>query len=217
MVYVSCTAIAIHKCWFELIFVTQFLWISAAPHSFFWDRYSEDDSTNCVTNESIWPLAWLVQFTLLGGELWFAVLSIDIHQALANPFTSYQINAWYYTVGVYSIAALVATVFVSVVPIQYGLSVDPMIWVNVYNNPSDGRWTKFAIFYVFMIIIYMYCGITAIWARNQIHKGLEETLAVRKYSISKQTRCTLVSTINNACVAVESSARHHFHRAVAHQ
>ena len=183
------TAITIHKCWFELIFVSQFLWIASASHSFFWNHYSEDDGDTCTTNPNIWPLAWLVQFTLLGGELWFAVMSIDIHQSLTNPFTSYQINSWYYTTGVYAISALVATIFVSVVPIQYGLSVDPMIWVNVYNNPSEGRWTKFAIFYVFMIVIYMYCGITAYWARHQIHRGLEETLAVRKYSISKQTRC----------------------------
>lgn len=192
MFYVCCyfiIAIAIHKCWFELIFVSQFLWIAFAPHDFFWDSYSTDDSRSCVTNENIWPLAWLVQFSLLGGELWFAVMSIDIHQSLTNPFTSYTINYQYYTTGVYSIAILVATVFVSIIPIQYGLSVDPMIWVNVYDNPSNGRWTKFAIFYIFMVIIYMYCGVTAIWARNQIHKGLEETLAVRKYSISKQTRC----------------------------
>lgn len=114
---------------------------------------------------------------------------MDIHQSLANPFTSYKVNARYYTAFVYGVAIFVATVFVSVVPIQYGLSVDPMIWVNVYNNSSEGRYTKFAVFYVFMIAIYVYCGITAIWARNQIYKGLEDTLAVRKYSVSKQTRC----------------------------
>lgn len=183
------TAITIHKCWFELIFVSQFLWIASVPHTFFWDEYSNDETSDCVTNRNIWPLAWAVQFTLLGGELWFAVLSIDIHQSLSNPFNSYHINSWYYTTFVYGLAILVATIFVSVVPIQYGLSVDPMIWVNDYNNSQNGRWTKFAVFYVFMIIIYMYCGVTAVWARHQIHKGLEETLAVRKYSISKQTRC----------------------------
>lgn len=183
------TAINIHKCWFELIFISQFLWISFAPNDFFWSSYNEEGRSGCRTNTQIWPLAWLCQFSLLGGELWFAVLSVDIHQSLANPFTSYQVNAQYYTFGVYFIAIFVATVFVSVVPIQYGLSVDPMIWVNNYQNQDDGLGVKFAVFYVFMILIYFYSGTTAIWARSQIHKGLEDSLAVRKYSISKQTRC----------------------------
>lgn len=173
-----------------MLFVSQFLWISFAPHSFFWDTYTEhDDGSLCHTNTNIWPLAWLTQFSLLGGELWFAVLSVDIHQSLANPFSSYQVNAQNYTLAVYVVAIFVATVLVSVKPIQYGLSVDPMIWVNNYANQNVGLGVKFAIFYVFMIIIYFYCGTTAIWARIQIHKGLEDTLAVRKYSISKQTRC----------------------------
>jgi hypothetical protein len=154
-----------------------------------------DDTASCTTRTSIWPLAWLVQFTLLGGELWFAVMSMDIHQSLANPFTSFQSSSWFYTAGVYGVATLVATIFVGIVPIQYGLSVDPMIWVNDYNNAQNGRWTKFAVFYVFMIIIYMYCGVTAVWARHQIYKGLEDTLAVRKYSISKQTRCEIHVTL----------------------
>ena len=185
----SITAINIHKCWFELLFISQFLWISFAPNDFFWSHYNDNGREGCHTNTNIWPLAWLCQFSLLGGELWFAVLSVDIHQSLVNPFTSYQVNAQNYTLGVYGIAIFVATVFVSVVPIQYGLSVDPMIWVNNYHNPDAGLGVKFAIFYVFMIIIYFYSGTTAIWARFQIHKGLEDTLAVRKYSISKQTRC----------------------------
>ena len=181
--------ITIHKCWFELLFVSQFLWISFAPHSFFWTEYSHDDINNCEPNANLWPLAWLCQFTLLGGELWFAVLSLDIHLSLTNPFTSYVTNSKYYTAAVYIVAFTTATIFVSVVPIQYGLSVDPMIWVSVYDNGEDRLTTKFALFYSFMILIYFYCGVMVIWARTQIHKGLEETLAVRKYSVSKQTRC----------------------------
>ena len=143
----------------------------------------------CVTNRNIWPLAFLTQFSLLGGELWFGVLSLDIHLSLTNPFSSYTTYAPYYTSAVYLVAIGVATIFVSVVPIQYGVSVEPMIWVNVYADEEEGRYTKVAVFYSFMTAIYLYSGFMVIWARNQIHKGLEETLAIRKYSVSKQTRC----------------------------
>jgi hypothetical protein len=134
-------------------------------------------------------LAWLTQFSLLGGELWFGVLSLDIHLSLTNPFTSYVTNEVYYTSLVYGIACITATILVGIVPVQFGLSVEPMIWVGVYDNGQDRQTTKGILFYMFMVCIYLYCGVVVVWARNQIHKGLEETLAARKYSVSKQSRC----------------------------
>lgn len=123
---------------------------------------------------------------VIGGELWFGVLSLDIHISLTNPFTSHKMNKIYYRLGVFSISFIMATILVSIVPIQYGLSTDPMIWVH---DQDEVAWTKYAMFYSFMVVIYVYCGYIALHARYQIHKGLEETLERRKYSVSKQTRC----------------------------
>jgi hypothetical protein len=160
--------------------------MSFVPDSFFWDA-TNDDVGSCVVNASIWPFAWLTQFSLLGGELWFAVLSIDIHLSLTNPFSSHQANAIYYTGFVYSIAILMATILVGLLPIRYGLSTDPMIWVHDQKDKTNN--VKIAMFYFYMFIIYLYCGFIAWWSRNQISKGLEDTLRVRKYSVSKQTKC----------------------------
>ncbi|KAJ1387212.1 hypothetical protein B484DRAFT_409960 [Ochromonadaceae sp. CCMP2298] len=61
-----------------------------------------------------------------------------------------------------------------------------MIWVT--TSTVEARWTKFWIFYLWMVIIYVYSVGMVLWARSQIYKGLEETLASRKYQVSKQTR-----------------------------
>jgi len=181
------TAIAIHKCWFEVIFVSQYLWLSFVPTSFFWNTTVDDDGTVCSVNAAIWPFAWLTQFSLLGGELWFGVLSADIHLSLTNPFSSHQANAIYYSLFVYTIAIVMACILAGMVPIKYGLSTDPMIWVH--DQKGKTNYVKVGMFYIYMFFIYLYCGYIAWWSRNQISKGLEDTLRVRKYSVSKQTKC----------------------------
>lgn len=166
--------------------MSQYLWLAFVPNSFFWSA-TNDDVANCMVNPQIWPFAFLTQFSLLGGELWFAVLSIDIHLSLTNPFSSHKANAMYYTGFVYSVAILMAVILVSMVPIRYGLSTDPMIWVHDEEDMTNN--VKIAMFYCYMFVIYLYCGFIAWWAHNQISKGLEDTLRVRKYSVSKQTKC----------------------------
>ena len=171
--------------------MSQYLWIAFVPNNFFWTDYnsSADDSEGCETNPSIWPLSWLTQFSLLGAELWFCAMSVDIHVSLTNPFSSPQVYDFYYRVGVHGFAALMATILVAMDPIQYGVSTDPMIWVR--DQAGRINWTKIGMFYMFIPFIYAYGLTILIWARWQIHRGLEDTLKARKYSVNKQSRCKL--------------------------
>eukprot|EP01038_Epipyxis_sp_PR26KG_P007138 gene7138-9739_t len=184
------TTLTIHKSMFEVLFVSQYLWLFSVPRSFLWldyNNYIEHDVA-CVVNPIVWPFAWITQFSLLGGELWFGVLSLDIHIALTNPFTSYRINAVFYTRTVYILSIITATILVVVVPIQYGVSSDPMIWIaDEVDIVNKANVTKVMMFYLWMILIYGYCGYIAVWAKYQISKGLEETLKMRQYSVNKQT------------------------------
>lgn len=177
--------IIIRKSFFELLFVSQYLWMGFAPPSFFWTETNDDGP--CNSNPYIWPLSWLTQFSLLGGELWFWVLSVDIHVALTNPFSNNISNSARYSALVLGTAAVTATILVNIKPIHYGLSSDPMIWVKDQKNATN--WTKVGMFYAFLPLIYVYCGAVAIWARWQIRRGLEVTLQKRKYSVRKQTAC----------------------------
>jgi hypothetical protein len=163
--------------------------MSLLPNDFYWKTWylGDDRSDDCVPNPDIWPLCWLTQFSLLGGELWFAVLSANVHVALTNPFVPTAVTAVNATIFVYAFSILVATILVVIVPIKYGLSSDPMIWILDANSSFAA--TKFYFFYMFMILIYIYAAVVSIWARNQVSKGLEESLATRKLTVSKQTRC----------------------------
>lgn len=187
------STLIIRRCVFEIVFVSQYLWLGFVPHNFLWSEYNsnDDDSFDCETNPSIWPLAWLTQFSLLGAELWFAALAVDIHVSLTNPFSSHRVYDMYYRIFVYTFSGIMATILVSVMPIQYGVSTDPMIWVR--DQAGQVNWTKIAMFYMFVPFIYSYGAVILVWARWQIHRGLEETLQMRKYSVSKLTRCKAYS------------------------
>lgn len=165
------------------------------PKSFFWLTVKDDDDNPCNTNPVIWPLSWLTQFSLLGGELWFWVLSVDIHVALTNPFSNNIANSMFYTIIVLGTAAVTATILVSVTPVQYGLSSDPMIWVKDQRAGST-NWMKVCMFYLFLPFIYLYCGGIAVFARWQINRGLEATLEKRYYSVRKQTVCKFFALLH---------------------
>jgi len=126
---------------------------------------------------------------MLGSELWLCVLSMDIHISLTNPFVSYSTNVIYYNGLVYGLSIFTATLLVIVRPVQFGLSSEPMIWINSSTVHGFFAWTKIAFFYVFIFFILTYSIVIAFWARGQIHKGLQETLAIRLYSVNKQTTC----------------------------
>lgn len=179
---------SIQKCWFELLFVSQYLWISFPPDSFWWYETGRHAS-DCVAREYLWPFCWLTQFSLLGGELWFAAMSIDIHISLTNPFSCYQINFKRYQVMVYGLGILTATVLVLFEPREYGLSSEPMIWVDVAGEHQRTNFMKIFMFYSWMVVMFLYCARIAYWSRLQIYKGLEATLLTRKYTVSKLTRC----------------------------
>ncbi|RYH13827.1 hypothetical protein EON65_34735 [archaeon] len=119
--------------------------------------------------------------------MWFCAMSVDIHVSLTNPFSSPQVYDFYYRLGVYGFAAFMATILVAMTPIQYGVSTDPMIWVR--DQSGKINWTKIGMFYMFIPFIYAYGMTILIWARWQIHRGLEDTLKARKYSVNKQSRC----------------------------
>lgn len=202
-------ALIIRRCLFEIIFVSQYLWLAFVPNKFFWSDYSteddgDDDSFHCETNPHIWPLAWLTQFSLLGAELWFAALAVDIHVSLTNPFSSHREYDRYYRIFVYTLSSLMATILVSVSPIQYGVSTDPMIWVK--DQTGQINWMKIGMFYMFIPFIYIYGAIVLVWARWQIHRGLEETLKMRKYSVSKLTRCKLIFCCCVVAIALTSAS-----------
>jgi len=185
----------------EAIFVLQFLWIPFVSNSTFWVAGNNDDyQIGCTeAHNQLQIPSWITQFTLLGGELWFAILSIDLYLGLTNPFSTwgdlsnYNSLAFKCTFIVYSIAFTGATLVVTEKfnhAYIYGLSNEPLVWIKE-NESGFYLWYKFAFFYVWLILIYVHGLMVFIWAKyyKKIDSGLEDTIATREDSIRRQTKC----------------------------
>jgi hypothetical protein len=122
----SALALGVKKCIFELIFVSQYLWIPFVPEGFFWR-----DEEECVASKWAAFFSFVTQFSLLGGELWFLVLTLDLHFACTNPFTSYKLNAQRYEIFVFFGSLVTALILIISGPKVYGLSSDLTCWIQV--------------------------------------------------------------------------------------
>ncbi len=127
-------ALAVTKCFFELLFVSQYFWISYKGKDFFWKNPCHDDNDVDCENQSsnaVGFLACLTQFSILANELYFLVITVDLHLACTNPFTSYKNNAKWYMFFVYGSAISTSVILGTSGRTVYGLSSDATVWIQV--------------------------------------------------------------------------------------
>lgn len=107
--------------------MVQFLWVGFLDRDLYVD--SADD---CTASLFAGISAFVTQFSILGAELWFLVLTMDLHLAITNPFTSYKLNAFRYHFLVYggSLGMAFALVIIAGNKV-YGLSSDSSCWIQV--------------------------------------------------------------------------------------
>ena len=122
------TSLAINKSFFELLYTIQFLWIAFVDRSIFYEDIN-DPSCRASPLAAVW--SFISQFSLLGGEIWFLVLTMDLHLAITNPFTSYKLNASRYKVLVYGGSIGTAATLMLAGPTIYGIGSDSSIWIQV--------------------------------------------------------------------------------------
>mmetsp|Transcript_24984 Transcript_24984/g.36876 ORF Transcript_24984/g.36876 Transcript_24984/m.36876 type:complete len:952 (-) Transcript_24984:91-2946(-) len=135
------------------------------------------------------------QFALIGGELWFLVLTMDLHFATTNPFTSYKLNAKRYEVFVLMGSIGTASILIAAGPKVYGLSSDATCWIQD-NDGSDSQddddktavkynVAKSFLFYIWMAIIYSYCLYVVLFVFRRLKQGLSETLTARLSTVRR--------------------------------
>ena len=130
------TALVVNKCFFELVFVSQYLWINFADESFFWQDSdictpNKDDDKTCSATVVAGFLSCVTQFSFLGNELYFLVITMDLHLACTNPFTSYKLNAQRYMIFVFGSSFTTAVLLGLLGDNVYGLSSDASVWIQV--------------------------------------------------------------------------------------
>jgi len=138
-------------------------------------------------------LSFISQFTLLGGELCFFVISWDLRLAYTNPFSSYKENKRIFAAVVILIALTTSAILMLLGPTYYGVAVEGVIWIQDRRNDVnlDPNYTKMCLFYLWMLFIYAYC-VWALWILSiKMHKGFVETLNVR-ISIMKRAQTYVI-------------------------
>jgi hypothetical protein len=86
---------------------------------------------NCRASSLAGFLSFLTQFSLIGSELWFLVLTMDLHMASSNPFTSYKLNAERYNFLVYTGSFGTAIILMFLGNEVFGRSSDATSWIQV--------------------------------------------------------------------------------------
>jgi hypothetical protein len=171
----------VYKCIFEALFTSQYFWIGYVNQNFFWrDNYDNE----CVTKHSAAVFAFLTQFFLFGGELWYFILSLDTHKSITNPFTCYALEENYYMILVYTLSLMTAVALILQGPTVYGLSTDPMIWIQ------DGLFQyRFLFFYTWLMLIYIYSFYVIWFAYMKLRNGLQSSLEIRRTFINRSITC----------------------------
>jgi hypothetical protein len=114
-------------------------------------------------------LAFFTQLTLVGSELCFLVISIDLRLAYTNPFSSFKQNVSYFAGIVLGVSITTAALLVLCGPQVYGLSDIGLAWIQSRRKHLSINFPKALLYYCIVLSIYCYCT----WANFQFYKGSE--------------------------------------------
>ncbi len=178
-VFLAYTALAIYKCIFEFAFIQQYLWTPFLNTDKFYDDDAIDTGVppyHCnASNMAAW-LSFLTQFTLLGSELCFLVISLDLRLAYTNPFSSYKQNKLFFASIVFGISGATSMALIAMGDQVYGLSNIGIAWIQDRRDALSPSYAKMILFYFILIAIFIYC----LWANfNFNEKGFSRTVSNR--------------------------------------
>lgn len=136
-------------------------------------------------------LSFLTQFSLLGSELCFLVISVDLRIAYTNPFSSFKETRWHFATFVIGVALSTAFALIGMGDKVYGLASEGVVWIQDRRANDSPDYTKLILFYLIVGIIYVYC----LWANFQYYrsseKGFSQTLSNRLSIMQRSKRFTL--------------------------
>ncbi len=131
---------------------------------------ADDVSYYCNASTMAAYLAFLTQFSLLGSELCFLVISLDLRMAYTNPFSSYKQNKIYFASIVFGFSFVTALALVLMGDRVYGLSSLGIAWIQDRRQSRSPSYAKMILFYGILIAIFIYC----LWANFQFNKNDEK-------------------------------------------
>jgi hypothetical protein len=105
-------------------------------------------------------VSFFIEFSLIGSELCFFMLSFDLFTALRNPFVDYKGNLRLYRIAIIVVSILLSALLVGVGP--YGLTNFGVCWV-VQTAPGN----LWEFFYTYIVAIYVWSAFVLLYARRR--------------------------------------------------
>lgn len=183
------TAVAIYKSIVDLIYVNQYLWLPVISTSQFYDSsYSTTSPYSCNASVTAAVFAFISQMCLLGNQLCFLIISIDLRYAYTNPFTSFKHNRPRYAFFVVVWSIFNACILMALGNNVYGLSSLGLVWIQDDRVLAFPNTPKIYLFYAKGAVVFAY----AIWvhflfSRTSV-QGLPETLSKRASIIERSRK-----------------------------
>jgi hypothetical protein len=162
------------------MFVQQYIWEPFLPTNVLYD--SMDNL--CKSSPFAGVLAFFSQFFLLGGELMFLVISIDLYLAYTNPFSTFSHYQHIYAAITLGFSIATASFLMYLGPDAYGVSSEGAVWIQ--DRRGQDNYIKIILFYDFMLVIYAYCILTVVALTYKMKRGFAKTLVVRLTIMKRQ-------------------------------
>lgn len=176
---------------FDVVFVQQYLWLPYVSDRFFYSDDLGGAPYYCNASKAAAYLAFLTQFSLLGSELCFLIISVDLRNAYTNPFSSFKQNRIYFVGFVVGFALLTAIGLMLMGREVYGLATEGSVWIQARREDGSPPYAKFILYYLIVSCIYVYC----LWANFQFYvsteKGLSRTISNRLSIMNRSKKFNL--------------------------
>lgn len=190
------TALAIYKGIFDLIFLQQYLWVPTLNQQQFYTDDNNFSPYSCKGSRFAGVLAFLTQFSLIGSELCFLVISIDLRIAYTNPFSSYNQNRYSFMAFVLGLSLLTSMSLLWMGPEVYGMSSLDLVWIQ--NRRTDGSSGSSSFNYPKLVLYYIITGgvfVYSLWANFQYNrdstKGFSKTVSNRVTIMLRSKKFTI--------------------------
>ena len=175
------------------MFIQQYLWLPYVDPRVF---YTVDSFNNgsCISTPIAAVISFISQFALLGGELWFFVISYDLRMAYTNPFSSFKENKKFYDRTVVFFSLLCSGILMIIGPKEYGLAAEGVLWIQNARN-GQSNIAKIFLFYLWIGLIYTYCVHASFQLNIKMKKGFTDTLSIKLSIIKRASKYVLAYSL----------------------
>lgn len=157
-----------------MAFFQQYLWLPTVSKNYL---YSDDAMVApfyCNSSVSASRWAFITQFSVIGVQMCFLIISVDLRLAYTNPFSSYKHNKRYYVAIVIIFSLLTSFCLIAMGPRVYGYDEHGVIWIQDSRANYAMNWPKFMLYYLIVTCIYIY----SLWANFQFYRSNEKGLSI---------------------------------------